>query len=292
MADNKHAPRNGKAYIAPLVIALVIAAVLAVFMLREPPAAPQPPPPAAPASPPVVREARPEVPPPPAAPASPPVLARADLLEAARTAAGAFAEQNRLDGASDALIGRRFSIRIPFGCGVVPGPLSQASAVVDGARRTVTLSARPALWTALPLFASPPLDDVEAVEGFWIPRPWAGSDACPPQVRYPVPVTPTPPSARTVGLAQVFTGADSRLGRHAERPYEFTRKLSADDADLLDRSYRLLLEGVVTGYGDGHALRCWMESPEHQPICVFGVTFSRVAFEDGTTGDVLAKWDE
>lgn len=289
MTDNNPAPQDRKtSYIAPLVIAVAILAVFGFFFLRQPPSpAPAP----VPVAKPVPQQAETRVPA-PVAPALPPMLTRADLLGAARNAAAAFAEQKQLDGASDALIGRRFSLRIPFGCGDSQDALAQASLSVDAARKSVTLTARPGLWTTLPLFQSLAGDALDAIEGFWIPRPWANAETCPPQLAYAVPATPTPPSARTYGLAQIFTSSQSRVAQHADRPYEFTRKIPANDTMLLSHSYRLLLEGTISGYGDGHALRCWMESPAHHPICLYAVTFDHVAFEDGTTGAVLASWND
>jgi hypothetical protein len=95
-----------------------------------------------------------------------------------------------------------------------------------------------------------------------------------------------------VGLAQIFARGSARTLRHSEHPYSLTRKLPPTDADLLSHSYHLILEGVITGYPDGRSLRCWSEAPDHHPICIFAVTFDRVAKRDAVTEEALANWSD
>jgi hypothetical protein len=61
---------------------------------------------------------------------------------------------------------------------------------------------------------------------------------------------------------------------------------------VLTHSYRLLLEGKVTGYPDGRAIQCWIEAPDHRPLCIYAVTFDHIAFEDAVTGEDLANWND
>ncbi len=130
------------------------------------------------------------------------------------------------------------------------------------------------------------------MEGFWLPRPWTASDICPPANNAPAPAISTPPSAQTVGLAQIFGPGSSRTQRHAEHPYSVTRKLGPADTNMLNHSYYLILEGAITGYPDGQSLHCWSESPDHHPICIFAVTLDRVAFSDAMTGEILGTWSD
>ena len=132
---------------------------------------------------------------------------------------------------------------------------------------------------------------IDAVEGFWIPRAWSNSESCAPQMTYSEPVTPTPPTAQSIGLAQLFPAGGSRLSRHAERPYQFTRKVPAGDTAMLAMSYRLTLEGRITGFDKDTALRCAMETPDHQPVCLFAVTFERVTFRDANDQQI-ATWTD
>lgn len=286
MADNKPAPPDRKiSFIAPLIIAVVIAGIFAVSLLHH---APPPPPPR------VVKTAppKPVMPLSPVIKAPPPPLTRADIIDGVDRATLQYAATGKLAPAKDALVGRRFSLRIPFGCNGAQAVGAQVGLTSDAANQSVTLSAQPGNWITLPIIqALPGAGDIESVEGFWLPRPWSGSEACPPNIDYPVPVTPTPPTAHTLGLAQIFTANGSRVGQHADHPYEFTRKIPAGDAALMTHSYALVLEGRITGFADGQALRCWAESPNHQPICLYAVSFDHVAFQDGDTGEVLANWN-
>lgn len=293
MADNKPKPRDRKPYyIAPLVIALVVAVIILVTFFR----APKPPPPPAPQ---LVAAAKP-VPAQPSKPliaaVQPPLtLSRADLIDAARRAAAEFAGSGKLASGSDPLVGRRFAIGIPFACnGVQSGAAaSQISIAYDAAHQSIALTAQPGSWTDLPLVQSlPNAADIEAVEGFWIPRPWTDSETCPPPIDYPVPATPTPATAQTLGLARIFAANDPRVQQRAERPYTFTRKVTVEDTELLSHSYRLVLEGTLSSFQDGHALHCWMEAPDHHPLCLFAVAFDHVAFVDGTSGQELANWTD
>lgn len=288
MADNKPAPPDRKiAYIAPLVIAVVIAGIFAVSLLHRPSPPPQ--------QQPVVKAAppKPVTPAPPAVTAPPPPLTRADIIDGVNRASLQYAATGKLASGKDSLVGRRFSLRIPFGCNGAQIAGAQAALTFDAANQSVTLSARPGNWTTLPIIqALPGIADIESVEGFWLPRPWSDSEACPPNIDYPVPVTPTPPTAQTLGLAQIFAANSSRVGQHADHPYEFTRKIPAGDSSLMSHSYELVLEGRITGFADGQALHCWAESPNHQPICLYAVSFDHVAFEDGDTGEVLANWND
>src|SRR5690606_34571872 len=85
----------------------------------------------------------------------------------------------------------------------------------------------------------------DAVEGFWIPRPWSQADTCvtapgpvapasvasgpttpaavaAPEADAPAPdASPTPSPERTAGLAAVFETGGSRLGRRQGQAYAY-----------------------------------------------------------------------
>jgi hypothetical protein len=273
-------------YIAPLVIALVMAVLVGVIVMHQPPV-PQPV-----KAPPRTITAKLPAKPPVASTA--PVL-RAELLATAQRAASDYAAGNRFSSDRDALKGRRFFLQLPFGCNGAEGIMlnPQVTVSYDAAQSSLTLTAQPGMWSSLPVM-QPLLDagKAEAVEGFWVPRPWTASEACPPADSAPLPAISTPPTAQTVGLAQIFTPGSSRTMRHGEHPYSLTRKLTAADMDMLSHSYHLILEGIISGYPDGQALHCWNEAPDHHPICVFAVTLDRVAFRDAVTGKLLANWSD
>lgn len=225
--------------------------------------------------------------------ATPPPLSREALIQEARAVAAAFAagEQRTLDGA-DPLVGRRFTLRVPFGC---DGPASGSTAAqayyeVDPERRTLKLVARPVDWSASPFGQGGDGPAAyEAIEGFWIPRPWTYAETCPPKGDATPSAASTPASAQTLGLATFFEVGGSRVQRRGGRPYEHVEKIESDAPLPLGGSYRLVLEGKLAALPTGRAVRCWSESSEHRPICLFAAAIDRVAFED-QAGTMLAEW--
>lgn len=289
MADNSPSPPDRKrGLIAPLVIAGFIGALVLVAFLLQPGRAPAPETPPAPAaaSAPVAKT--------PSAPLPPPALTREDLIDNAAAASAAFAAAAPAPAGADPLVRREFRVRLPFGCAgpqAVPGA-SQAWFEQDLERRTVKLTARTIDWSGLPLIRSlPNAEAIETVEGFWIPRPWLRTDTCPPRREIAPAPTPTAAAAQSLGLAQI-SGADaSRLPRRDGRPYEFVQKLPAAGAPAGAGGYHLVLEGRIAAFPDGRSIRCWSETPDHRPVCLYAVDLERVAFEDGK-GAVLAEWRE
>lgn len=235
---------------------------------------------------------------PPAAPvlAAPPPLARAGLLAAAAEAASAAAAGAPYPEAAQALEGRRFALRLPFGCwGPAPAGARMGYAV-DPARGALRLAARPETWTDAP-FAAPLTagQDVESVEGFWISRPWTTSEACPaPSPAQPqdaasgAALSPETPSPETLGIAQVFVEGGSRLLRRGERPYEATVKLGEGETPGVG-GYRLVLEGRLAGGPEHQPIVCRSGHPDRRPTCLARVELDRVAFEDAG-GKTLAEW--
>lgn len=280
MSDNRpRTPDRKFALIAPIAIGAVAVLVLVAVLLRpapatKPQAVPEP-------APPVVAA-------PPAKVVAGPV-SRAELIAGGQAAASAYAAGE--DRSVPDLLGRRFRLRLAFGCGgpaLDPGP-AQAYYQVDAAAGTVRLVARPAVWTDLPLVrAAPTPMATEVVEGFWIPRPWLASEACPRRREVAPPATPTPVEAPTLGLAMFHTTEASRADRRGGRPYEHVIK-STGEADAPAGTYTLVLEGRIAGFPDGKAIHCWSESADHRPVCLYGADIDRVAFE-GSEGTVLADW--
>ena len=230
--------------------------------------------------------------PPAAAPAAPPPivtppLGRADLIEGARAAAESLVSGAPYPEAVTALAGRQFRLRLPFGCA---GPSPADAGVgysLDPETGTLRLSAAPQVWTETPWAgaltpagAEPP----EAVEGFWVRRPWLSAEGCPAQPR---PAPDLPPSPETLGLAQVFDAESSRLLRRGGRPYEATRPLPPD-APPPAGGFRLVLEGRVAD-GVRHPIRCRSEGADRRPVCLVLVRFARVAFET-PDGVPLEEW--
>jgi len=258
------------------------------------------------------READP--PSPPAAPPAPaaaapiivtpsatlPTLSRAGLLESVNRAASAYAAGETADR-SDPLVGRAFAIRLPFACS---GPTPAAKTGTDGVPvavpgpdgKTVRLALTPNDWTRSPLIAgasagaqSGTVPSWEAVEGFWIPRPWLAAETCPVVRRDPSQAA-APDSPQSVGLASVFEAGGSRLTRRNGRAYAFTRRADGDEPLTAPTGgYRVLLEGRIAAFPNGRAIRCHAPGPDQRPVCVAAVQMDRVAFEDDA-GAVLSEW--
>lgn len=244
-------------------------------------------------------------PPPVSAPAA---LTRADMVGALDRAASAFAAG---DIASDGSIaGRTFLIRLPFGCaGPAPEGAKPPAGVADWAwspdRATIRLTATPADWTRSPLVVPPGAEPAwDAVEGFWIARPWLASEACPAandpaappaaaevaaDASEPLP-PPVAPSPMTAGLAAIHDVDGSRLGRRDGRAYTFVARGKGDVPPTPPADgYRLVLAGRVGAFPDGRAVRCVSDGPERRPTCIAAVELDVVAFEDAA-GNRLSEW--
>ena len=292
MANNKPGLSDRKPwFIAPLVIAAALAAILlAVLLLHKEPSTPVKPAPQQ-----QQQQQQAANPAPVAVPKPLPPLGRRDLIDAARASGALLAAVGNLPPPDKDMVGRPFTIRIPFGCdglqiGAAP---SQLSLSYDPDNKSMTLTAQPNVWTQLPMVqALPNLAGIDAVEGFWLARPWSYSESCPPRIDYPAVAAPTAPTAQTIGLARFFGTAESRVLQHADHPFTFTRKLADDDLSALNHGYVLVLSGRLSSYQDGRVLHCWMEAPDHHPVCLFSVTFDHVAFEDASTSETLAQWNE
>ena len=221
-------------------------------------------------------------------------LDRRALLSAVGQAAADYAAGGAPVAAP--LVGRQFDIRLAFGCEGAETP--PADGAGDGLarwswgpdRETIRLSLTPGDWARSALIAGAGQDQWEAVEGFWVARPWMTADGCPSLRADPLASGPVAPSPPTVGLAAVFKTGGSRLGRRNGRAYAHTIR-QAGDAPLiaLDAGYRIRLQGRVAAFPDGRAIRCRAANPNQRPVCVAAVQLDRVAFET-PTGETLSEW--
>lgn len=185
------------------------------------------------------------------------------------------------------LAGRRFEVRLPFGChGPAPADAPLGYAWEPKARK-LTLRAMPQTWTAAqPIRALLGSPATEAIEGFWLSRPWIHSADCPAQ---PAGVAGAAGAAapQTVGLAQVFDKGGSRLLRRNGRAYEATRRLEDDQAPPAN-GYRLVLAGRIVDH-DGSAIRCRSDGADQRPICFVLVELDHVSLET-PEGAAVADW--
>lgn len=273
-------------------------------------------------------------PPEPAAPANPTppptvvldsTLNRAALL-AALTEAGTALADGQTRGA--ALTGRTVSVRLPFGCGGETNVVGEAGGLPRLARNedgSLTLTVTPEDMSAsalVPATREGAVDKWEAVEGFWIARPWSSLDVCPTSAAQPasapdpapspaqtadktpaegktleaktVETVPSPPVVqpeRSAGLAAVFETGGSRLGRRQGQAYVHVIRGEKGGAPTpAPGGYALRLEGRLTAFADGKAVHCVQKDAESRPVCVAALRLDRLAFEDGATGALLSEW--
>jgi hypothetical protein len=227
--------------------------------------------------------------------AAPPVitpeLGRAGLLAIAAAAADAYAAGRQGSAANAAFVGRRFEVRIPFGC-YGPSPDDGTARLrwnYDAEAQALRVSVAPEVWTGLPWARALGGAQTEAVEGFWLPRPWSTGEACPtPEARMMLPpILPTP--QQTVGLAQFFEAGGSRVPIREGKPYETVEKVPPE-ALRTDEGFRLVLNGRVAALPNGQPAGCRGAGAELRPVCLIAVEFDRVAMENPLTGELLAEW--
>lgn len=235
----------------------------------------------------------------PSIPVREPGLDRQGLLAAVAGAASAYAA-GAARPETDPLVGQAFDVTLAFGCdGPAPAPAEGAGeGAGDGLarwswgpeRETIRLGLTPGDWTGSALIAGAGSDEWEAVEGFWIARPWMSSQDCPSLRADPLASGPVGPSPQTVGLAAVFEKGGSRLGRRNGRAYAHAVRAEGDAVLAPPQGgYRVRLQGRVVAFPDGRAIRCRAASPDQRPVCVAAIQLDRVAFQTAT-GEMLSEW--
>lgn len=242
-----------------------------------------------------------EVPPAIEAPVAPlpvPVITTLDrraLLDGLRRAASTYASGAPVEG-TDTLVGKRFSVAVAFGClGPEPGTEGMSEGLARWSwapeSRAIRLSMTPGDWTGSALVAGTGEDTWEAVEGFWITRPWMEEGGCPASGADPLARGPAAPSPQTVGLAAVFEADGSRLERRNGRAYTFAVRPGDEDQTVSapDGGFQLRLQGRIDAFPDGRAIRCRAAGPDQRPVCIAAVRLDRVAFEDAR-GEALSEW--
>lgn len=231
----------------------------------------------------------PEVPP----PAEPRTLERAHLAALAGQAADATASGTPIPNSVQEAVGRQFDLELPFGCG---GPASAMDAAplswsYDEAAEVLRISVQPTSWRAADWGIAAGAG-IEAVEGFWIARPWSSRGTCPPRTAQTA-VAGTEPvtlPGQTLALAQFVGGDARREALRGERPFEVVRRLPRAALDA-SRGFRLRLLGRIGRVPGGGPVRCVQPAGiEQRPICVIAVTLAEVRIENAATGAVLATW--
>lgn len=256
----------------------------------------------------------------PSVPLPQPPMDRAALLRAITLAASAAAT-----GADDAevqrqLNGKRFELRIRFGC---RGPVRELRNAVlgwtfDRQERTLRVRAMPTITADDEFVAQVAGDAYEAVEGFWVPRPWLLEPLCPSAAAVRPAPAPSetepdeepsasasdaaeipaedeqetrspPPAFPKVGLAKFFTENDPRSRRRAMRPYETVKTLD-EGRQIGSQGFNLVLSGRLKALADGRVIACVVRRADAPPDCIVSADFDQVWIEWPDSKEKLAEW--
>lgn len=242
-----------------------------------------------------VSESKPvvQVPKIPVIPTPPPPLDRAALLEAVSNAADSVASGTALPQSNAALVGRSFVLRLPFGCaGEMPDDGKQESWAgwrFNPKSRALRLTARASNLADAEWVKQLAGDmSFDAVEGFWIGRPWTRADQCRAgDSTTSNDMSSTP--AQRLAIAQFYSPEGSRTLRRGDRPYSSTVKLEEDQSPSA-LGYQLQLEGKLSGFSDGQPVHCVQEKPAVEPRCLIAVEFERVAFVAPGKDEPIVEW--
>lgn len=244
---------------------------------------------AAPVAPPAVRAT--------AAPPAPgaAVMTRADLIALAAHAADASASGAAMPKAVADAVGQRFDLRLAFGC---QGPANAESDATmrwryDEKAGALRVHVAPSAWSSADVAAAgaqPRPDD--RVEGFWIPRPWTGSETCPAQPDSPAPVgseAVTLPG-QTLAIVQVFDDDAARQRPRGGKPYETVVRATPEEVRT-GQGLQLRIRGRIAEIPGRGPIDCRQPAgPEQRPICLVAVTMDDVAVDNPATGRTLATW--
>ena len=241
-----------------------------------------------------------------------PPLDRVTLLLAVAKASSAAA-LGRDDAADQrTLDGKTFEVRIRFGCQnlsiELPAEAGPFGVRYDASDRTLRLRASPDVTMDDARVKKLADSSIEAVEGFWMRRPWLLTDGCPavPTSSAPKTAEPgknpspgqtdtsaeaisAPQTSQRVGLAQFYSEADPRTSRRGDRPYETTKVLSEKEQPSA-AGYNLVLSGRLREFTTGRVILCRNESTNEPPECLVSVDFDRVWLEKPGSREVLAEW--
>jgi hypothetical protein len=228
-----------------------------------------------------------------------PVLAleparRGDILAAVSAAADAIASGRPLPQSNLALTDRNFDVRLPFGCADLPAPGSGQWSI-DTESNILRATFKPEHWTNDPRFQSlvdGPLPD--AVEGFWIDRPWTTVEECPAQPEGPKAMGTAPAempliAPQSVAIAQFFDASSSRITQRRNRPYTYTGQVPPS-VRAPGASMQLHLSGRVSGFADGQPIHCLAQNPWIPPLCVLAVELDSAAFKLSGSDESLVEW--
>lgn len=234
---------------------------------------------------------------------APRILSRADIIALGNSAADATSSGAKSPESAGSAEGARFQIDLPFGC---DGPAAEDSREpfqwrYDAKSSALRVAVAPADFDPQEWLGEKPSGDgstvlpaarEEAIEGFWIARPWSSRETCESASApaAPLGIDAVTIPGQTLGLAQIFTDVDSRNARRGGKPYESVRRI--DEGDLkIDQGLRVRLRGRIARFPDGSTVRCRQPAgKEQRPVCLVAVTFDDVAIENPANQETIATW--
>lgn len=242
----------------------------------------------------------------PTLPVVDPPLDRAALLFAVIRAASAHTSGVPETDLQRGLDGRRFEVRLRFGCdGQGPGRGDHGWSI-DPNGRVLRLRAVPTLSLTDEFVARVAGEEIEAADGFWLERPWLLDAACPasPPATESVGTQgdlrqqgsiageaphqlPSPP-ARKVGIAHFFTKEDARTHRW-DHPLDAVKQLT-DGEQVGDEGFNLVLAGRLRPGSDGRVIHCAGDGRERAPECIVSADIDRAWIENPQSKAVMAEW--
>lgn len=249
----------------------------------------------------------------PALPVSDPALDREAVLLATLFAASAQAtgvndlqKQRQLDG-------RQIEVRIRLGCEGQSSETNASGWSFDAETRRLRIRALPNLSLEDPVIRQLFGEGAEEVEGFWLPRPWLLTAACPRALA----LAPAQPEAKSVatptnnavegqdkqlrtpaalamrtvrvGIAQIFTETDDRARRRSGRAYESTNEVP-EGQQPGSQGFNLVLSGRLRAHRAGRVIHCGGGSGDAPPDCIVSADIDRVWIENPDDQTVVAEW--
>lgn len=204
------------------------------------------------------------------------------ILAALRAATAAALGADDSTAQAD-LKGRRFEIRIRFGCSASDDTASNGWSH-DAAKGVLRARVRADL--DIKAQATSDLADgaYEGAVGFTLRRPWMMADGCPD------PRFAAMADGPAIAITQMFTASDSRVER-PEASYEAVAQVTPEE--LPTKGLNLILSGRLKPLANGRAIRCAAldgAASDAPPACIVSSVIDRIAIEDPVRNVILAEF--
>ena len=221
------------------------------------------------------------------------LLQRSDLIALGIAAADASASGTSLSRDALELAGKRFELALPFGC---DGPAPEGSDAplrwrYDEEAAALRVHVAPTVWQKADWWPEPPAT-IEAMEGFWIERPWTSRETCPSASAIAAAPDADPATllGQSLGVVQLISRDTPRQLVRGGKPYEAVVRMATDAAPF-DQGLRMKLTGRVGRFPNGQPVHCAQPGGrEQRPVCLIAVTVEQVALQDPAGGGDLSVW--